>query len=139
MRQLLKKTIMLPIEKWVGLTRRIMAIERGHENDDKTLIRHVYDLNAINEANKINSHFIEFAKTIIMSDGEQFKNQHPEYAADPSAEIKQSLSLLKNKSLWKERYEEFIEVMVYDNTNVIAYDQAIHILENISAKVIKSL
>jgi hypothetical protein len=27
------------IEKWVGLTRRIMAIERGREDDDKTLIR----------------------------------------------------------------------------------------------------
>lgn len=24
------------IEKWVGLTRRIMAIERGHEDDDNT-------------------------------------------------------------------------------------------------------
>lgn len=47
------------IEKWVGLTRRIMAIERGREDDDKTLIRHVYDLNAINEANKINSSFNE--------------------------------------------------------------------------------
>ena len=35
------------IEKWVGLTRRIVAIKRGYHPDDETLIRHVYDLNAI--------------------------------------------------------------------------------------------
>lgn len=127
------------IEKWVGLTRRIMAIERGREDDDKTLIRHIYDLNAINQANKINSNFIELAKTVINSDGQQFKNQHPEYSTDPSAEIKQSLALLKNKPLWKERYEEFIEAMVYDNTSALPYDQAINILESISANVIKNL
>lgn len=127
------------IEKWVGLTRRIMAIERGREDDDKILIRHVYDLNAINEANKINSSFTEFAKTIVISDGKQFKNQHPEYAADPSAEIRQSLALLKDKPLWKERYEEFIEAMVYDTTNALPYNQAITTLEGISANVIKTL
>ncbi len=127
------------IEKWVGLTRRIMMIERGREDDDKTLIRHVYDLNAINEANKLNSSFTEFAKTIVISNGKQFKNQHPEYAADPSAEIRQSLELLKNKPLWKERYEEFIEAMVYDSTNTLPYDQAINALEDISANIIATL
>ena len=127
------------IEKWVGLTRRIMMIERGREDDDKTLIRHVYDLNAINEANKLNSSFTEFAKTIVISNGKQFKNQHPEYAADPSAEIRQSLALLKDKPLWKERYEEFIEAMVYDSTNALPYDQAITVLESISANVINYL
>lgn len=127
------------IEKWVGLTRRIVAIERGREDDDKTLIRHIYDLNAINQADKISSNFIELAKTIIISDGKQFKNKHPEYAADPSAEIRQTLALLKAKPLWKERYEEFIEAMVYDTTNALPYDQAISVLDNISANVIKSL
>lgn len=127
------------IEKWVGLTRRIMAIERGREDDDKTLIRHVYDLNAINEANKINASFTQFAKTIVINDGKQFKNQHPEYAADPGTEIRQSLTLLKDKPLWKERYEEFIEAMVYDSTNALPYDEAITVLEDMSANVIKNL
>lgn len=127
------------IEKWVGLTRRIMAIERGREDDDKTLIRHVYDLNAISETKKINSSLIDLVKTIVISDGKQFKNQHPEYSANPGAEIKQSLALLKEKPLWKERYEEFIEAMVYDTTNVLSYDQAIKTLEDISARLIRSL
>lgn len=116
-----------------------MAIERGREDDDITLIRHVYDLNAINQAKKINSSFIELAKTVMTSDGKQYKNQHPEYADDPSSEIKQSLALLKNKSLWKERYEEFIEAMVYDSTNALPFDHAIETLERISANVIDTL
>ena len=51
----------------------------------------------------------------------------------------QSLALLKNKPLWKERYQEFIETMVYDNTTALEYKNAINILENISARVIDSL
>lgn len=99
----------------------------------------MYDLNAINAANKINSSFTELAKTVVISDGKQFKNQHPEYTANPSVEIKQSLALLKDKPLWKERYDEFIEAMVYDNTNALPYDQAITTLEDISANIIKNL
>lgn len=127
------------IEKWVGLTRRTVAIERGYEDDDDTLIRHVYDLNAIILANKLNSNFVELMKTVISSDIKQFKNQHSEYAADPSSEIKQSLELLKNKPIWKERYQTFIDTMVYDVTNAIPYDQAIIMLERLSTNVLNNL
>jgi len=127
------------IEKWVVLTRRIMAIERGREDDDKTLVRHVYDLNAIYQANKINSNFIELAKTVVINDGKQFKNQHSEYALNPKAEIMESLALLKDKPIWKERYEEFIEGMVYDTTHVFPYDQVISVLEGMSVNILASL
>lgn len=49
------------------------------------------------------------------------------------------LALLKSKSLWKERYEDFIEAMVYDSTNALPYDEAISVLEGISANVINKL
>ncbi len=127
------------IEKWVGLTRRIILIERNRHHDDSTLVRHIYDLNSIKSADRINANFFTLAKTIIINDAKQFKNQHPEYSTDPGAEIMQSLGLLKNKLLWKERYQEFIETMVYDNTTAIEYENAINILENISRKVIDSL
>lgn len=127
------------IEKWVGLTRRIIAIEREYHPDDSTLIRHVYDLNSIKLAKRIQANFFTLAKEIIINDAKQFKNQHPEYFADPGVEIRQSLALLRNKLLWKERYQEFIETMVYDNTYVLEYNQAIENLENISAEVIEAL
>jgi hypothetical protein len=82
------------IEKWVGLTRRIVA--------------------------------------------KQFKNQHPEYSAEPRAEIEESLNILKNKPIWRERYNHFIDAMVYDKSNVPEYNLAIESLKNLSAEVMRS-
>ncbi len=127
------------VEKWVGLTRRIIAIDRGYHKDDKTLIRHVYDLYVIKQANKINTDFFELANTVILNDANQFKNQHPEYFTDFNAEIQQSITILKNNSLWKERYEEFIETMIYDHSSVPVYDLAIENIENIKLSVTSHL
>lgn len=127
------------IEKWVGLTRRIAAIEREYHYDDPALVRHIYDLTAIKHANKINSNFFTLASAIISYDIKQFKSQHPEYAENPTAEIQQSLAILKNKSLWKTRYQEFMEAMVYDNISARDYESALQVLENISKSVIDSI
>ncbi len=127
------------IEKWVGLTRRIAAIEREHHYDDPTLVRHVYDLNAFNQTDRIGDTFFNLAKTIVEYDAKQYKTQHPEYFHDPSTEIRQSLEILKNRELWKERYQRFIDSMVYDKTAMPNYVSAIQSLENVSAKVIEIL
>ncbi|HHF7367632.1 TPA: nucleotidyl transferase AbiEii/AbiGii toxin family protein [Legionella bozemanae] len=127
------------IEKWVGLTRRIIAIERAYHPDDKSLIRHVYDLNAIQHANKINDYFFVLAKEIVINDAKQFKNQHPEYSINPGDEIKQSLALLRSKREWSERYQEFIATMVFDNNSALEYDEAITTIDQISMRVINTL
>jgi predicted nucleotidyltransferase component of viral defense system len=124
------------IEKWVGLTRRVVAIERGYHDDDETLIRHVYDLSAITQANKIHTDFFMLAKDIIGNDAKQFKNQHPEYSTNPVTEIKQSLELLKAKPVWQDRYQVFIENMVYEDTADFTYDKAIVALEQLSHRAI---
>ena len=126
------------IEKWVGLTRRVVAIERGYHDDDDTLIRHVYDLNAIIQANKIHTDFFMLAKYIINNDARQFKKQHPEYSTNPVTEIKKTLALLKTKPVWKDRYQAFIESMVYENTADLTYNKAIAALEQLSHSVILS-
>lgn len=127
------------IEKWVGLTRRVVAIERDYHPDDKTLVRHIYDLNSIKAFNRINDNFFILAKEIVKNDAKQFKNQHPEYFANPSAEIRESLSLLKNKSIWKEHYQKFLSDMVYNSSTAINYEKAIATIEDISTKVIDGL
>lgn len=127
------------IEKWIGLTRRISAIERDRHPDDHALIRHVYDLNLINQAGKINANFFTLAKTIINNDAKQYKNQHPEYSINPCDEIRQSLALLKNKPLWKERYQNFLRNMVCDSSTAIEYENAMAVIEHISARVIDTL
>lgn len=127
------------IEKWVGLTRRVIAIEREYHYDDPTLIRHVYDLYAIKRADRINANFFALANAIVNNDAKQFKNQHPEYFDNPGTEIRQSLEILKSKTIWKTRYQEFIETMVYDNIPVDDYEKAIQTLARISENIINSL
>jgi hypothetical protein len=127
------------IEKWVGLTRRIIAIERNYHPDDSALVRHIFDLNSIVKANKINENFFTLAQDIVINDAKQFKNQHPEYSTNPRVEIQESLALLKNKPIWKEHYQTFLTEMVYDSSTAIKYEEAIAIIENLSKKVINSL
>lgn len=127
------------IEKWVGLTRRVIGIERHYHPDDSALVRHIYDLNSIKDADMINDNFFTLAKAIIVSDAKQFKNQHPEYFENPGAEIRESLSLLRNKSSWKEYYQTFLTEMVYDSSAAVSYEKAIDTIESISNQVIDSL
>lgn len=123
-------------EKWVGLTRRVAAIERQYHVDDAALIRHVYDLISVINANKLSDDFFGLVKFVIENDAAQFKNQHFEYFNNARDEILYSLHLLKNKSQWAERYRFFIENMVYDNHDFLNYDVALEKLENFSLEVL---
>lgn len=127
------------IEKWVSLTRRITAIYKKYDADDATLIRNLYDLSAIKQADKIDENFFKLAKIIVLQDGQEFKNQHPEYAANPSSEIQESIRLLKSESIWKSRYQNFVDTMVYEKQQISDYDNAIDLIENLSKEAIHLL
>jgi predicted nucleotidyltransferase component of viral defense system len=127
------------IEKWVGLTRRIIGIKRTHYTDDLTLVRHIYDLMLIEDADKINTSFFTLAKSIVDNDAKQFKNQHPEYLLSPNTEINQSIELLKTDPIWQIRYQEFLETMVYGPTAGHEYESAMATIEKLSKNVIAHL
>jgi predicted nucleotidyltransferase component of viral defense system len=100
-------------EKWVGLTRRLAASERGHFKEDPTLVRHVYDLSIIYGASEIGQNFFSLAEKIIFNDANQFKNQYPEYFSNPKKEIQRSLDILKNNPEWEKRYFHFMETISF--------------------------
>jgi predicted nucleotidyltransferase component of viral defense system len=127
------------IEKWVSLTRRIAAIDRACHYDDSTLVRHIYDLNAIRQAERIGEDFFNLANIIVNCDAKQFKNQHQEYFNNPSIEIQRSLEILSTNMIWKERYQRFIDSMVYEKISMIDYHTAIHHLANLSKKILSDL
>lgn len=83
--------------------------------------------------------FLILAKEIVLNDAQQVKNQNPEYAANPAEEINRSLDLLRTKPLWRERYQDFIENMVFDLDLAPDYDTAINVLKQISMKIIDVL
>ena len=126
-------------EKWVGLTRRIAANERGYYKLDPTLVRHIYDLSAIYEANQLKENFYKITKNIVMTDAYQFRNQYPEYFADPIYEINQSLLVLEKNSEWKQHYVDFIETMVYDKTNTHTYESAVQLIREVSYKITNTI
>lgn len=126
-------------EKWVGLTRRVIAIQRNYHPDDKTLVRHVYDLTSITSAKLIQNDFYKLAHSVVENDAAQFRNQHPEYAENPAAEIQASLNLMKQSPEWKQRYDEFIYTMVYDDHTLPDYDSAMNVIMQLSSPTIQNL
>jgi hypothetical protein len=89
--------------------------------------------------NKFNKDSALLTKTIIANDAKQYRTQHPEYFAAPEREIFQSLEILKNKPLWKKRFQDFIDVMVYEKASTPIYESAMQSLENVSSFIINSL
>lgn len=100
-------------EKWVAFTRRMATIARNYSDHDATLIRHLYDLCMLDQKNRIDENFYSLLQDIIKSDMEQYKNQNPEYTANPIKEIRLSLSQLKQNPKWGDNWHEFSEAMIY--------------------------
>lgn len=114
------------------------GIDRGYFNDDHTLIRHVYDLSIINKIGIIDDTFYDLIPNLISDDADQFKSQHVEYFSNAKNEIKKSLQLLETKSLWHERYNNFITTMVYGKEKISSKD-AITQLLIFSEKILKRI
>ena len=123
--------------KWVGLTADT-AIERQLLWWRNISTPYLW-FECYKNVGRINDIFFSLVKTIVNFDAKQFKNQHPEYFINPVYEIRQSLSILKNKPIWKERYQKFIESMVYDNAFKQDYDDSIKTIENISEKAMTEI
>lgn len=125
-------------EKWVALTRRIGAVERGHDRPDPSLIRHLYDLNAMVAIEKFGAQFAELVMHIMVQDKEQFKNQFIEYQQDPVRETQRSLSALITQPIYEQNYNEFVQTMVFSGKGA-SYDTALQSLQQLSTSVFDKL
>jgi predicted nucleotidyltransferase component of viral defense system len=117
-------------EKWVSITRRIAAINRGYITEDKSLIRHLYDLSKIEKAGLLDNTYYNLIKIVIHRDRKQFKNQYPEYFNDSIGEIDLSIKLLSEDPSWEKNYEHFLTDMVYEK-NPPNYNEALSIIHRI--------
>jgi len=126
-------------EKWVALTRRVAEAVRYSkaEDDRRALIRHIYDLFMIENQSQLSEVFFSLAKKIVHIDKEQYK-KHKEYYNDPINEIYYSLELLKGVE-FKNYYNEFLEVYLYEKKQPPFYSEALKIVEKISVPIIASL
>jgi len=100
-------------EKMVGLTRRIMTIGHRQYYEDSALVRHIYDLYKINQANKLGDDFTQLVIEILKTEIEKFKSHNVDYFADPRKESKRALQVLKSP-VWEKHWEEFVDAMVFE-------------------------
>lgn len=125
------------IEKWVGLTRRVAAIARGHDPMDGTLVRHIYDLHIITQQIYFTDDFLKLAEDTINRDRDKFK-RHPEYIADPCEEINYSLKALDKDPRWTKDYDNFVESMVFAKESA-DFKQCYEKLKNLTEQILCNL
>lgn len=113
-------------EKLISLLRRTAAFARNNSNhaDDKTLIRHVYDLHLIFESLDSPQSLKAMVQQVIETDQKKFSNKHSEFRDDPSSELQYGLSILINQPHHNERYNQFIGPLVYHQSPA-SWDEAI--------------
>ncbi len=123
-------------EKWVAVTRRIAAIERGHDTTDETLVRHLYDLYAINKKINLSEEFFNLVYETIERDRIKFKRHH-EYIENPISEITFTLEFLNKNSVWSQYFNDFVLAMTYDK-KVVSYNECYMNLKNITDRILRS-
>ncbi|OOZ12222.1 nucleotidyl transferase AbiEii/AbiGii toxin family protein [Solemya velum gill symbiont] len=119
-------------EKFVSLLRRTASHARDNSRpDDKTLIRHVYDLHLIYESMTLPSALKPMVEQVIEIDKSQFGNQHKEFVNNANSELRYGLSLLIDQAHHQERYNQFIGPLVY-HPSPAKWDEAISSVQELA-------
>jgi nucleotidyltransferase AbiEii toxin of type IV toxin-antitoxin system len=119
-------------EKFVALTRRVAAqLVQPDEQQDPTLVRHLYDLYAIREHYDLGEVYT-LVQQVIPDDAEAFGGQSPTYRADPLGQTRMAVNALARRQEYAQQYADFMRDMVYGDRP--AFDQAIGAVENILAR-----
>lgn len=125
-------------EKWVALTRRIATTKHRNHYRDESLVRHIYDLYQIEQADLFTKQFETLVPQIVMDDRKQYRNHNDAYYCNPVAEIERALDELKTDPEWQENWERFVNSMVYDKEKP-TYKKAMENLQDKSEKALDKL
>ena len=130
------KLELIMIEKLISLLRRVAEVTRGYNNnEDETLIRHVYDLHLIFTKNFDKKLAKSLFQKIIEEDKKQFGNRHKEFESNPRKELLYGLKELHNNNIYKERYFKYLQPFVF-NKNSPNWDDAIKSVKELSNFII---
>jgi predicted nucleotidyltransferase component of viral defense system len=103
-------------EKFVALTRRAGAeLADVQRRRDPTLVRHIYDLNAIRE-HYDPADVIALVREIMPSDADMYGHQFPAYRADPLTETLRAVDAIAADADFVSGYANFQRDMVYGQT-----------------------
>jgi len=109
-------------EKLVSFPRRLALHLRRRDQEevgewDRALVRHLYDVHQIKAKHpEIESDLemlSELLLLVIEKDAHDFAYQHPDFLADPIAELLGAMAHAKSSSEIREQYDYFVRDMVY--------------------------
>lgn len=102
-------------EKIVSMLRRTASFARDNQRaDDDALIRHIYDTYHIQQASPSSiDELAALIKQIIEIDVQRYGNQHTEFVASPTDELRYGLYLLASEPIHEQRYTQYLAPMVY--------------------------
>jgi predicted nucleotidyltransferase component of viral defense system len=134
-------------EKLVSMLRRTASFTRDNtRDDDPALIRHIYDIYYIQQANKASIEVVvPLVARVIAEDVARYGNQHEEFVKSPISELMYGLQILEENKLYEERFNQYVVPMVYGNITITWHNAfsvfklfAEQVLNEISKKSIKS-
>lgn len=119
-------------DKLSALIWRTKNRDRGHENDDPSIIRHLHDLAKLqNLVNANPAQFNEFAWNAYENDQDRGKAELPKSLVNATSEL---IATLEQDDLYRSEYQNFVTGLSYANEDaLIDFDGAIIALRQISA------
>lgn len=112
-------------EKVLSFLRRTAEVRAGRNRGDydERLVRHLYDVQSILAAHPAMAMPSEHFAAIAREDATQYRNQFPEFYADPLEQMRSVLDALKSDNEYFERhYRRFVDELVFGDR--ISYDEA---------------
>lgn len=103
------------VEKVLSILRRTALLSRYPDNeDDETLVRHIYDVNCIisNQPFGVDA-LTEMFSQAVQEDQQRYASKSAEFVANPYAELNMGLAILEQESKYRERFNAFVGPMVY--------------------------
>lgn len=128
-------------EKALALLRRIAESSAGRQRGEyePRLVRHLYDMHQITRKHPAIAARVPaaFFSELVKADARQFRNQHPEFAANPRKEMARALAGLKTGPRYRADYANFLDQLVYGEA--VNFDAALAAFERVAAKLLAKI
>jgi predicted nucleotidyltransferase component of viral defense system len=124
-------------DKLSALAWRVHARIRGSEDDDPTIIRHLYDLAALKDSATISS---EFPILVLKAMSDDKGRGGAELLSNtPDALLAGMLERLEMDPLWAREYQDYVQQVSYaDIGQLLTFDQALATLIDLATVIRKS-
>jgi hypothetical protein len=127
-------------EKLISMLRRTASFTRDNQrDDDPALIRHIYDIYYIQQANHADIEIVvPLVTKVIAEDVARYGNQHEEFVQNPIAELMYGLKVLEENKLYEERFNQYVVPMVYGDI-IVTWQNAFSVFKLFTEQVLSEI